>query len=181
VTLSTRLYVLPKLVLSGAAPPHAFLVIVLFIDYGLFNRTVASSISVPAVPCLYCTTTTSSRSIEPGAFCPGAVWLGLSGKHAAWLVRGTCSLACPGNLQLPCYAISRSNCTKRQLTLFVFCPSVCLSVCLSVRPSVCLSVCLSACPSLSYNSACTRHIFVKLSTGDILSNLSTSSSLVKIG
>ena len=73
MTLSTRLYVLPKLVLSGAAPPHTFLVIVLFIDYGLFNRTLDTSGPVPAVPCLSCTTTTPSRSIEHDAYCTGAV------------------------------------------------------------------------------------------------------------
>jgi hypothetical protein len=92
VTLSTRLYVLPKLVLSGASPPHTFLVIVLFIGCGLFNRTVETSGPVPAVPCLSCTTTTPSRSIEPGAFCTGAVWLGLSGEFAASILaisRGT--------------------------------------------------------------------------------------------
>jgi hypothetical protein len=37
VKLSICLHVLPKLILSGAAPPHTSLVIVLLIGYGLFN------------------------------------------------------------------------------------------------------------------------------------------------
>jgi hypothetical protein len=112
VKFFTRLYLLPKLVLSGAVPPLPCLVIVLFIDYGLFNRTVETSGPVPAVRCLSCTTTTPSRSIEPGAFCPGAVWLDLSGEHATSML---------------------NNCTKRQLNLLFFVhPSICLSICPSL-------------------------------------------------
>jgi hypothetical protein len=136
LTLSTCLYVLPKLVLNGATPPHTFLVIVLFIDYGLFNRTVETSGPVPAVPCLSCRATTPRRSIEPSAFCPGAVWLGFSVEYIAPI--------------LPDFAEQLHKVTINFLCLFVR-----LSVCPSVRPS------------LSYNSACTRNIFMKLPAGDI--------------
>lgn len=132
VTSSTLLYVLPKLVLSGTAPPQTFLVVVLFIDYGLFNRTVETSGPVAAIPCVSCTSTTNSRSFKPGPFCSGAVWLGLSGEYAA--------------------SILRDFAQQLHIATINF-------VCLSIRLSVCLS--------LSYDSACTRHIFVKLPTGDI--------------
>lgn len=111
---STRLYVLPKLVLCGAAPPNTFLVIILFIDYGLFNRTVGTSGPLPAVPCLSCTTTTPSGCTEPGAFCPGAVWVGLSEEYAA--------------------SILRDFAEQLHKTTINF-------VCLSIRPSVCPSAC----------------------------------------
>jgi hypothetical protein len=114
VTLSTRLYVLPKLVPSAAAPPHTFLVIVLFIDYGLFDRTVETSDPVLAVPCLSCTTTTASGSIEPGAFCPGTVWFGFFGQCAASILRDFAEQLHKATINF---------------------------VCLSIRLSVCLSVC----------------------------------------
>lgn len=124
--------VLPQLVLSGPAPPQTFLVIVLFVDYGLFNRTVETSGPVPATPCLSCTNTATSCSIEPGPSCPGAVWLGLSGEYAASILRDFAQQLHKATINF-----------------------------------VCLSILLSVCLSLSYNSTCTQHIFVKISTGDI--------------
>jgi hypothetical protein len=101
----------------------------LFIDYGLFNRTVETSDPVPAVPCK---TTAPSRSIELGVFCPGAVWLGLSGEYTTSILRDFVEQLHKATINF-----------------------------------VCLSVRLSVCPSLSYNSAYTQHIFVKISAGDI--------------
>ena len=86
-----------------------------------------------------------------GTSCTGNFMYDTSPKHILLLLSSQCPLSIPQKLQ---------SAPVTCLQVLSFCPSLCLSVCLSVRPSVCLSVCLSVCPSVCLFVQLCDHVYM---------------------